>query len=376
MSARRHAIIEGLWGGVAVVALVTLIAFGLIAARCAPGGALQVAETPINRPIRQGAALPAQAQVAEIYDAAARDINALMGRALLRLADDPASRAGAFERQRAAQLLQQLQRRVAQANIQGLQVIDPAMRSSVQLGLAQASSQMRAIGFASPTPDSVLSASFTNIDAQVTQTIARDTAARLAAATNTHAINAQALFRTLSTDTVLGGAGERETNLAIARGLLTGDPRVAERALRQRFADGRGSDIAESYRKLGNRQITVGGWTGSVRTYTETVMRTRTREATVQSRHEQLAVAGIDLVQIIGRRSENFCTDYLGLVCALTPGGASGAGYPSLASLPNGGPPFHPNCSKGTIAFVLDLASPERQRIAETALNAFRRQAA
>jgi hypothetical protein len=362
-------LLDRAFDGLAIAGFVALIVMGLMAGRCS--GATQVADLPINRAPRQGVTVERMDAIAEIYDSAARDINARLAKAIEDLARDPSSRGAAFRRSRESQLLAQLEARVRAANLQGVRVITPEVRSSVQLGLAQASSQMRAIGFDPRTPDTTLAASFTNIDARVTDVIARDTIARLGAATESYAIDARSLFRTLSTDTVLGGAGERDTNLAIARGLLSGDRGIAERALRERF---RAPGSLDSYRKLGNRQITVGGWTGPLRTYTETVVRTRTREATVQSRHEQLAEVGIDLVQIVGRRSENFCTDFLGLVCTLGPGGRDG--YPSLASLPSGGPPFHPNCSKGTVAYVEDLASAERRAGARRAAEAFARRSA
>jgi hypothetical protein len=363
-------LLDRVFEALAIAGFVALMVMGLMAGRCS--GATQVADLPINQSPRQGATVERMNAIAEIYDSAARDINARLAKAIEDLAREPSSRGAAFRRSRESQLLAQLEARVRAANLQGIRVITPEVRSSVQLGLAQASSQMRAIGFDPRTPDTTLAASFTNIDARVTDVIARDTIARLGSATNSYALDAQSLFRTLSTDTVLGGAGERDTNLAIARGLLSGDPKIAERALRERFRAPGAPGSLDTYRKLGNRQITVGGWTGPLRTYTQTVVRTRTREATIQSRHQQLAEVGIDLVQIVGRRSENFCTDFLGLVCTLGP---ARDGYPALASLPSGGPPFHPNCSKGTVAFVEDLASAERRAGARRAAEAFARRA-
>ena len=33
-------------------------------------------------------------------------------------------------------------------------------------------------------------------------------------------------------------------------------------------------------------------------------------------------------------------------------------GFPPMSSLPGGGPPFHPNCTKGTRAIILAVADP------------------
>jgi hypothetical protein len=158
-----------------------------------------------------------------------------------------------------------------------------------------------------------------------------------------------------------GRGGETAVNTAIARGILSGDPRITDRAIREIFADPN-SPEAESYRKLGNRQITVGKATMSVGQYAATVTRTRMREATVTARHERLAWLGVNLVQITGRNSANFCTAFLGLVCSLDgfSGEVNGVTVIPLASLPGGGPPFHPNCSKGTAAFVASVVSPAR----------------
>src|SRR5207248_2252057 len=38
--------------------------------------------------------------------------------------------------------------------------------------------------------------------------------------------------------------------------------------------------------------------------------------------------------------------------------------YPAYASLPGGGPPFHPNCSKSTAPFIEALASKEQLDLA------------
>jgi hypothetical protein len=97
--------------------------------------------------------------------------------------------------------------------------------------------------------------------------------------------------------------------------------------------------------------------------YAELVARTRTREAQVQARHERLGELGIDLVSIVGRISNSFCTAFLGQVFSLS---GTSAKYPAYASLPGGGPPFHPNCSKSTRPYVEALATQAQAEQAET----------
>lgn len=227
--------------------------------------------------------------------------------------------------------------------------------------------QLPAIGFASVNQGDI-------------RRIAEDTTARatgqatgsLRAAARAHGTNGLAVFRSLSDSFAnVGGSAEPAVNRAIARGLISGDVRVAEGAIRDLFRD-RNAPERESYRKLGNKIVTVGKAEMTVRAYAMTVVRTRTREATVSARHERLGASGISLVQITGNNSTNFCTAFIGLVCSLAGEQTiDGVTYPALSSLPNGGPPFHPNCSKGTAAYVPDLVSANRASLHARAARVF-----
>jgi hypothetical protein len=90
--------------------------------------------------------------------------------------------------------------------------------------------------------------------------------------------------------------------------------------------------------------------------YARMVATTKTREATTKARHARLAQQGIDLVVVQGRVSVNFCTAYLNKVFSIS---GKHPRYPALSSLPGGGPPFHPNCTKSTSPFIEELADPE-----------------
>jgi hypothetical protein len=96
--------------------------------------------------------------------------------------------------------------------------------------------------------------------------------------------------------------------------------------------------------------------------YAGMVVRTKTREAVVTARNERFTQLGIDTVAIIGRLSDNFCTAFLGQVYSIS---GKHPKYPALSSLPGGGPPFHPNCSKGVRPFIEALATPGQTKAAE-----------
>jgi hypothetical protein len=326
----------------------------------------------------EGVSQRVEAQMVALYDAGMQDINAAVGRAMAELADDPSRRSSQYRLTRAAQLARSIDERLAELDRGSAAVFEPATANAVGAALRTAEAQMREIGVdpAARGPQ----ASFAEVTPEEIEAIARDTVARttseaggsLRAAARQHGANALGVFRTLAESPAnVGGSAEPAVNRAIARGLISGDPRVAERAIRELFRDPNAPQ-AESYRRLGNKVIEVGRAQMSVRQYAMTVVRTRTREATVAARHERLGLSGISLVQITGADSVNFCTAFLGLVCSLS-GAQSIAGvdYPALADLPGGGPPFHPNCSKGTAAYVPELVSASRASLHARAMRVY-----
>jgi len=317
--------------------------------------------------VRQGARPSVEAQVVALYQGAGAIIREDLGRAIRQLGEDPERRSAKYLRNRSSVLLRDLQRRIGRIDSAAARLVTPEVERAYRGGLSQAGKQATDLGLGESLPDG-FGASFTGVDSRAVELIAQDTISRMSDATMGQAARAAQVFRTLGSSSVV--AGEPAVNRAIANGLITGDPRIAEREVRKLFDATPG--VAKGYRQLGNQIITVGGWEGPLRAYASTVVRTRTREATVTARHGRLAEAGIDLVQITGRVSANFCTRFLGLVVAL---GDARDGYPSINDLPGGAPPFHPNCSKGTAAYVPELVSSGRARDHDRALVAFRRAA-
>lgn len=336
---------------------------------------------------REGVPMTVEQRVVALLGAAADDVSRMAGNAMADLLADPANRSASYRESRAAELSYALRIRLARMGANVEQIMGgPASEAALRAAL-RADRELGELGLGERTILGSGRVGFVNVNIEAVEVIARDTAAREVRAAagemvrgiEGHARNAETVFRSLSESVLTQGrGGESAVNQAVARGIITGDPRITERAIRELFADPN-APVAESYRKLGNRQITVGKATMSVRQYAATVTRTRMREATVTAHHERLQTLGVSLVQVTGRESANFCTAFLNLVCSLNgfAGEIDGVSVVPLASLPGGGPPFHPNCSKSTAAFVPNLVSAGRVRDGAEAFRVFeqRRQA-
>lgn len=317
-----------------------------------------------------------EAQMVALYSAAADDINRLAGHAIKQLAENGDNRAAQFREIRAAQLTIEIQKKLDLLESRSRVLVNGPMASSVQAAIARGDEEMAKIGLPLDATIPGSGVSFALISGEAIEVISEDTINRksaeiadaLGAGMKTHANGANALFKSLSTSllTSRDPRAEAKVNSAIARGLITGNATIADRAIRELFAED--SDDVKRVRKLGNKQIVVGKATMSVRQYAATVTRTRMKEATVEGRHRRLTSRGMNLVQITGRNSRNFCTAFLGLVCSIGPAPeVPGLSIVPLSSLPGGGPPFHPNCSKGTSPYLHELVSKARQASAQRA---------
>lgn len=311
------------------------------------------------------------AEQVRMYEAAAQSINEALARAIGRMAGAEGREVvtAGWQAARAAQMRAEIAPILQRLGSPSAR-LDAATERAVRRSIGSAEAQMRELGLRPfERVDRLTGVGFGAVDQRAVEAIARDTAAKatsdiagsMARALDHQGRAAGDLFRRLSSATTADGRSpltESAANRAIAQGIITGDVREAMGLMRQIFAD---PALTESYRKVGNKIIQVGQAEMTVRSYAALVVRTRTREATVAARHERLGASGIDLVQITGRASENFCTAFVGLVCSLSAEQViDGLRIPALASLPEGGPPFHPNCTKGTAAYIPRLVSPER----------------
>jgi len=325
-------------------------------------------EVPGVPAFRAGVTVSREAVMAGLIDDAAQRMNEILARSIERLAAEPGLRAAQFSGARQIALLRELEairlRTVGQAR--GL--VTGAVSESVLAGIRKAERELRALGISTSPDRPGAGVEFNVVNQRAIETVTADTLTRLDGAIANHERRATALFRSLSATQITATDGEAAVNRAIARGIITGDRREAEKAMRNLFRDPSAPEL-ESYRKLGNKQIEVGGWTGTVRAYTSTVVRTRTREATVLAAIDRQTEAGYDLAQVVGKVSANFCTDYLGLVVVVN--GPGRDGYPGINEIPEGPPPFHPNCSKSLAVYIPELVSAGRTTAHQTALQRF-----
>lgn len=268
-----------------------------------------------------------------------------------------------FRAARAASLKVSVERELRKLQAQSGPIVRQAAEQAVTLGVRQGAEEVRRLGLSGPGVGFALG----EFDRRAVELVAADMQSRLLGAAADHAQRAQSVFRAVSGGSLVGR--DNDISGVVASAIVTGDFESAGREMRQLINQAYGGDAADSIRKIGRKQIEVGGWSGSIAAYADMLLLTRTREATVTARHGRLTQNGIGLVQITGRRSPNFCTRYLGMVFALAPEYqvVNGKTYPLLSSLEKKGPPFHPRCSKGTAAFIPELVSSARVAAAEEA---------
>lgn len=242
----------------------------------------------------------------------------------------------------AAQRVQQIDQILASLKARGSGWVGKNVPAAYTAGIKLAHKQAVEAGV-KPKGD-LTAGSFTQLDQRTVQQFAVDTIADLHKAADSMGDVLKSSLR----QTQQLGLSEAEINQVLAVGVIEGRPRDTIRALKVELE------------KVHGEKVEINGRSFDVGYYAEMVARTKTRQATVNARHERLAALDLDLVMIVGRISNNFCTAFLGQVFSLS--GRSDK-YPALSSID--GPPFHPNCSKSTRPFVEELASPREERMAE-----------
>lgn len=255
-----------------------------------------------------------------------------------------------FNRARAAALINQVHQIQAELKRRAVDLAGREISTAIRAGRADADAQAAEAGI---RPEGgALRGSFNLIDSKAAVVVARDTAADLSKAVDSMGRVAERILR----KTGQLELSESEINRVIAGGIIEGKPREAIRELRDELRRVNEGGIVEVISRNGTPIHFEAGY------YAKMVVVTKTRQAVTVARHERLGELGIDLVSIIGKVSNNFCTAFLGQVFSVS---GKHPRYPALASLPGGGPPFHPNCSKGTRAYVEALANPARRALSE-----------
>lgn len=110
--------------------------------------------------------------------------------------------------------------------------------------------------------------------------------------------------------------------------------------------------------------ITAGARRFNVRDYANLVARTQTREAHKVGTVARLQQNSIDHVRVSvhvqGADGPDECTPFAGRVFYVGPLAVDPLGFPSLKRLPNGGPPFHPNCKHVLEPYVVAFKTQEQ----------------
>lgn len=114
--------------------------------------------------------------------------------------------------------------------------------------------------------------------------------------------------------------------------------------------------------EFGDGPIRIGARTFSAEQYATLVARTKGAEAHSMGTMTRLAESGQDLVVVDAHGAEDACGIYEGKVYSIS--GTSDK-YPPVRDLPNGGPPFHPNCTHVLLPYIEELAGKQEQKKAE-----------
>jgi hypothetical protein len=200
------------------------------------------------------------------------------------------------------------------------------------------------------SPFTITPETFARVDTRALQALAQDTALKLNGAADSMADRSKHLIRA----TAQHDLDESKIRQILAGGLIEGTPQETIRTLRDEFSKVAQNGMVKVIDRNGDEINFEPAY------YAKMVAITQTRQAVEAGRHQALRELGIDLVRIVGKISNNFCSAFLNQVFSLS---GQSSKYPALSSLPGNGygacPPFHPNCSKSTAPYIDDLASPE-----------------
>jgi hypothetical protein len=103
----------------------------------------------------------------------------------------------------------------------------------------------------------------------------------------------------------------------------------------------------------------------SLDTYAEMAVRTTTRQAVVHGALNRMAAQGINLARISSHAGScTICAPYDGVLVSLDgqTRDHDGESVATLEAMPNGGPPFHPNCRHTILPVAVDFAAFLAQR--------------
>lgn len=122
------------------------------------------------------------------------------------------------------------------------------------------------------------------------------------------------------------------------------------------------------YIKIPDRRAAAGFRRLRVDKYAEMLGRTKMAQAANLARRQKALEHDVPLIQISANKPlhDDACFLYIGKVFALTEAGKAEYGVPMVTELPNGGAPFHPNCTHQELIFVPEFRTPEETELAMT----------
>ncbi len=246
----------------------------------------------------------------------------------------------------AALKLQGTERELARLGVKLAELVPPSMQSHFDQGLADANKQLREAGVLDAGEP--MQGSFALVSSERAQVVIRETADDLAKAARTTLDTTRKAVREINAL----GLDKAKVRELIARGTIEGQPKATLSALRK-ICQG----AADKEGKLWVMKKDGEAMAFDPHSYADMVFQTRSAESANIATLERLDDKGVHYVKIIGSNSSNFCTAFVGKVYWSGTGEDPQGLYPSLRLLPDGGPPFHPRCTKRFVAFIMDLQS-------------------
>ncbi len=143
----------------------------------------------------------------------------------------------------------------------------------------------------------------------------------------------------------------KKVDRLIARGRKNGKPRETLKSLRELVVS---ATEDGSYVTVASASGEIGCMTAKY--FSEALFQTRNAEIACIDSIDRLARKDIDLVKVIGRKSCDFCTAFVGVVFSIS---GQDRRFPPLATMLCGHTPFHVACTKSLVAFIPELADAE-----------------
>ena len=257
--------------------------------------------------------------------------------------------ARAFNRARELAKIADLQRDLARMRDEANQIIERQVGAHARQGTRRADKLARDAGLV--RDDAPILGALTGAESARAAVISRSKQHDLGKALGSISAPNGIVGRAIRKSNALG-LDQAKLRRVLAGGALDGVPAAALKAVRDLYAKLGDGKVIEVVNKHG---VVM---TFEVDHYAGLVYRTAMAEATNTAEIERLVARQAYYVKIIGSNSVHFCTAYVGKVYYIGPGEDPLGHFPRIDTLPRGGAPFHPNCSKRYVPFNPATATP------------------